>query len=77
VARSRRGVRDAFSDREGEEIDDSPQGAPSKRLEALVPRFERPLLGVLAILEISLDRIRAECPHFSEWLSRLESLAHS
>jgi len=56
-----------------EEIDDSPVTAPSKRVEALVPGYEKPLLGVLAILEIGLARIRAECPHFNEWVTRLEA----
>lgn len=58
-----------------EEINDSPVTAPSKRIEALVPGYEKPILGALAILEIGLDRIRAECPHFNGWLHQLESLA--
>ena len=57
-----------------EEIDDSPVTAPSKRVEALVPGYEKPLLGALAILEIGLDPIGAECPHFDGWLHQLESL---
>jgi hypothetical protein len=57
-----------------EEIDDSPLTAPSKRVEALVPGYQKPLLGVLAVLEIGLARIRAECPHFNGWLEKLESL---
>jgi hypothetical protein len=58
-----------------EEINDSPDTAPSKRVEALVEGYEKPLLGVLAVLEIGLARIRAECPHFDEWLKQLESRA--
>jgi hypothetical protein len=57
-----------------EEINDSPLTAPSKRVEALIPRYEKALFGTLAILEISLDRIRSECPHFDGWLSLLEKL---
>jgi hypothetical protein len=56
-----------------EEINDSPITAPSKRVEQLVPGYQKPLLGALAALEIGLDAIRRECPHFQEWLSRLES----
>ena len=56
-----------------EEINDSPLTAPSKRVEALVPGYEKPLLGALAVLEIGLDAIRSECPHFRQWLERLES----
>jgi hypothetical protein len=33
---------------------------------------EAALYGALAILEIGLDRMRAECPHFNDWLTRLE-----
>ena len=57
-----------------EEIDDSLFTAPSKRVEELVPGYDKPLLGTLAILEIGLDSIRAECPHFDGWLHQLESL---
>jgi hypothetical protein len=57
-----------------EEINDSPTTAPSQRLRALIPGYEKPLLGVLAALEIGLSRIRSQCPHFDDWLRRLESL---
>ena len=64
-------IRDAFET--PEEIDDSPQTAPSKRIKALAPGYNKPLLGTLGILEIGLDAIRKECPHFRGWLERLES----
>ena len=64
-------IRDAFET--PEEIDDSPVTAPSKRVKALVPGYEKPLLGALAVLEIGLGAIRAECPHFRNWLERLEA----
>lgn len=58
-----------------EEINDSPLTAPSKRVQDLVPGYEKPLLGTLAILEIGLEPIRRECPHFALWLAQLEQLA--
>ena len=64
-------VRDAFAS--PEEIDDSPLTAPSKRVENLVPGYTKPLLGTLAALEIGLEAIRRECPHFRSWLARLEA----
>jgi hypothetical protein len=67
-----RQIRDRFET--PEDINDSPVTAPSKRVEGLVPGYEKPLFGTLAALEIGLERIRAECPHFANWLSRLESL---
>jgi len=63
-------VRDEFAS--PEEINDSPVTAPSKRVVQLVQSYEKPLLGTLAVLEIGLDAIRRECPHFREWLSSLE-----
>jgi hypothetical protein len=65
-------VRDQFQT--PEEINDSPDTAPSKRIEAIVPEYEKPLFGALAILEIGLARIREECVHFDAWLKRLEML---
>jgi hypothetical protein len=56
-----------------EEINDSPETAPSKRVEALVAGYEKPLLGSLAALEIGLAPIRLACPHFGAWLDRLET----
>jgi hypothetical protein len=66
-------IRDGFAT--PEDIDDSPLTAPSKRIAALVPGYQKPLLGVLAVLEIGLAPIRVECPHFNRWLEKLESLA--
>ena len=56
-----------------EDINDSPETAPSKRIERLVPRYDKPVLGILAFLDIGLPKVRAECPHFNRWIQRLES----
>lgn len=64
-------VREQF--KSPEEINDSPITATSKRILQLVPSYEKPLLGTLAILEIGLNAIRRECPHFNEWLAILEA----
>jgi hypothetical protein len=58
-----------------EDINDSPETAPSQRIMRVFPGYEKPLYGVLAAMEIGLARIRQECSHFNEWLERLESLA--
>ena len=65
-------IRDGFATPEN--INDSAMTAPSKRVEALIPGYEKPLLGVLAALEIGLEKMRWECPHFAEWLGRLEAV---
>ena len=66
-------VRAAFAT--PEDIDDSPESAPSTRIGRIVPGYDKPLMGNLAILEIGLERVRSECPHFGGWLKRMEQLA--
>ena len=58
-----------------EEIDDSPDTAPSKRIGALIPAYQKPTMGVQAAQTIGLEAIRNQCPHFAAWLARLESLS--
>jgi hypothetical protein len=57
-----------------EDINDSVETAPSKRVERLFPGYEKPLHGPLAVMEIGLSAIRKECSHFNRWLERLEGL---
>jgi hypothetical protein len=64
-------IRDEFET--PEEINDSPVTAPSKRVQALVPGYQKPLMGTFAVLEIGLTAIRVQCPHFRSWLERLEA----
>ncbi len=65
-------IRDNFNS--PEEIDDSPINAPSKRVERLIPAYEKPFLGTLAVIEIGLERIRTECQHFNQWLETIEGV---
>lgn len=65
-------VRAAFAN--PEEINDSPQTAPSKRVRLLVPGYQKPLLGKRAAQAIGLEKMRAECQNFADWLTRLENL---
>lgn len=57
-----------------EEIDDSPQTAPSKRLAALIPRYRKVTDGPDLAQEIGLEAIREACPRFDGWVRRLEGL---
>ena len=57
-----------------EHINDNPVTAPSKRIAALIPIYNKVLHGPLVAGETGLDRIRNECPRFNGWLSHLESL---
>jgi len=57
-----------------EEINDTPSGHPSQRIKSCIPGFSKLLHGIPCVRTIGLERIRLKCPHFSEWLSRLEQL---
>jgi hypothetical protein len=72
LAEELRAIRQAFES--PEDIDDSPETAPSKRIEQLYPGYEKPLLGPLAAMEIGLSTIRQECHHFNNRMVHLESL---
>jgi Domain of unknown function (DUF4276) len=65
-------IREAF--RNPEEINDSPQTAPSKRIESIFPFYRKPLHGVLAAKEITIEKMQSECPHFNQWVTSLGSL---
>ena len=62
-----------------EHIDDGPTTAPSKRIIDLIPAYEgrKPTVGPRIAADIGLPAIRAKCPHFDAWLTRLESILWS
>lgn len=64
-------IRDQFGS--PEEINDSPDTAPSKRIIAAVPGYQKPLYGTLAALEIGLADMRGACPLFNSWVTKLEA----
>jgi hypothetical protein len=66
-------IRQGFSS--PEDINDSAETAPSKRISGLFPGYQKRLFGPLAATAIGLSTIRKECGHFDDWLKRLESLA--
>ena len=57
-----------------EHINNSPQTAPSKRILTLVPHYKKTVDGPLIAEDIGLDAIRAQCPHFNNWIERLLAL---
>jgi hypothetical protein len=62
-----------------ENINDKPETAPSKRIQKLYPNYRKGS-GVNAhayriAQHIGMQRIRQQCPHFDEWMTRLEQLA--
>lgn len=57
-----------------EEINDGHDSCPSRRISRLVTPYRKPLHGPMIANAIGLNRIRAQCRHFNEWVARLESL---
>jgi hypothetical protein len=58
-----------------EEVNDGPETAPSKRLLAHVPGYDKVLHGELALCDASLEVLCEACPHFGAWVERLCRLA--
>jgi hypothetical protein len=60
-----------------EDINRTPRGAPSKRLERAWPGYagRKAELGPSLAERIGLPKLRQRCPHFATWLHWLESLA--
>jgi len=57
-----------------EDINDDPHTAPSKRIISAMPAFQKTFHGPLIACDIGFDAMRAACPHFAQWLSKLETL---
>ena len=57
-----------------EDINDSSETAPSKRIESLLPRYQKVVHGPDIIAAIGLEAVREQCPRFDGWLTRLEAL---
>lgn len=62
-----------------EHIDDGQHSAPSKRIGEEIPEYVRakPTAGPIIAAKIGLEKIREKCPHFNDWLTKLERLATS
>jgi hypothetical protein len=58
-----------------EHINDSPQTAPSKRILSIAKSYNKVADGSMIASDIGLINIRQECPHFNDWLVKLENLS--
>jgi hypothetical protein len=55
-----------------EEINDEPAKAPSKRLLALNPGYRKVAMSKTVTTAIGIQIIRKKCPHFNNWLKKIE-----
>ena len=47
---------------------------PAKHISNLIPEYQKAQDGLLIAIEIGIDTMRKECPHFDSWLTKIESL---
>lgn len=57
-----------------EDINDKPETAPSKRIKAIMKNYRKTIHGPLIACAIGMEDMRKNCPHFHEWLLKLEKL---
>lgn len=58
-----------------EHINNSPETAPSKRLEKLIPNYAKIKNGTLLSKNMGIDVILEQCPHFKKWIFDIAALA--
>ncbi len=69
VSNEIQGIIDSFDN--PEEINSSPETAPSKRLIRIIPYYDKVIYGNIVALEIGLSTILARCPRFRGWIDCL------
>ncbi len=57
-----------------EAINDGYETCPSRRISKIVPAYKKRAQGPIITSRIGIDSLRKQCPHFGEWLTRLEQL---
>jgi hypothetical protein len=67
-------IRNEFST--PEEIDDHYDTCPSRRIEGVFEGFKKTINGISAASRIGLVTMRQECPHFNEWITKLENIGN-
>jgi hypothetical protein len=57
-----------------EEINEGSTTHPSARIRQHLPSYQKHLHGPRVVQKVGLGTLRQKCPHFDQWLSRLESV---
>ncbi|MBN2134198.1 MAG: DUF4276 family protein [Acidobacteria bacterium] len=58
-----------------EEINDGSDTHPSRRIQSVFDDYHKALHGPLITGRIGMEKIRAACGHFNDWLKKLEQIA--
>jgi Domain of unknown function (DUF4276) len=64
----------AIGEARPEDVNDGPHTAPSKRLVRYLPGYDKILHGEYALFDVSMPTLAERCPHFGQWLARLEAI---
>jgi len=67
-------IRNEFSN--PEEINDDYDKCPSRQIEGVFQGFKKTINGITAASRIGLEKMRQECPHFNEWITKLEDIGN-
>ena len=57
-----------------EMINDGYDSCPSRRINSAIPVYDKPYAGSKIAELIGLDVMKSKCPHFKEWITKLEGL---
>lgn len=67
-------IRSSVPSSNPELINEGQETAPSKRILSLCDSYDKVDDGILILKEIGLAKLRKECKHFNDWLTKLEIL---
>jgi len=56
-------------------LNEGKEKAPSKRIQKVIPEYDKVSSGALIAESAGMDFLREKCRHFDEWISQLEKLA--
>ena len=59
-----------------EEINDDYDTCPSRRIKQHIENYVKTVDGIIAARKIGLEKMRRECPHFNEWITKLEDIGN-
>lgn len=57
-----------------EHINKSPETAPSKRLEKLIPNYAKVKNGTILAKDMGIDVIMDKCKHFAGWIEKIKNI---
>jgi hypothetical protein len=57
-----------------EEINDNYETCPSRRIKQQLENYSKRVDGIIAAKKIGLRKMREKCPHFNEWIEKLERI---